>query len=141
MNDEQMRKSGFSFIIHHSALIVQGGTMNTLWQDLQYGMRTLRARPGFTFIAALTLALGIGASAAIFSVVNVVLLKPLPFPEPERLVMVWEDASFIGFPRDTPAPANFVDWKTQNQVFEDMAAYDWRTFNLTGDGEPEKISA
>ena len=89
----------------------------------------------------LTLALGIGANTAIFSVVNAVLLRALPFPEPDRLVMVWEDASFAGFPRNTPAPANYADWKAQNQVFEEMAAFDERSFNLTGDGEPEKIEA
>ena len=67
--------------------------------------------------------------------------NPLPFHEPGRLVMVWEDASFIGFPRNTPAPANYEDWKAQNDVFEDMAALGSRRFNLTGDGEPERVSA
>jgi putative ABC transport system permease protein len=98
-------------------------------------------RPGFTAIAVITLALGIGANTAIFSVVNAVLLRPLPFADPDRLVMIWEDASFAGFPRNTPAPANYVDIKTQNQVFEDVATMDMRTFNLTGDGEPEKVEA
>jgi putative ABC transport system permease protein len=115
--------------------------MATLWQDLRYGFRTLTKNPGFSFIAVVSLALGIGANTAIFSLVNAVLLKPLPFTEPERLVMVWEDASAIGFPRDDVAPANYVDWKAQNQVFEDMAALNWKNFNLTGDGEPERILA
>ena len=113
--------------------------METLWQDLRYGFRTLTKNPGFSFIAVVSLALGIGANTAIFSVVNAVLLKPLPFMEPERLVMVWEDASAIGFPRSDVAPANYVDWKAQNQTFEDVAALNWKNFNLTGDGEPERI--
>ena len=115
--------------------------MESLVKDLRYGFRSLLKHPGFTAIAVLTLALGIGANTAIFSLVNAVLLRALPFAEPDRLVMVWEDASFAGFPRNTPAPANYADWKAQNQVFEDMAAFDERSFNLTGDGEPEKIEA
>jgi len=115
--------------------------METLLKDIRYGIRSLLKRPGFTSIAMATLALGIGANTAIFSVVNAVLLRPLPFADADRLVMVWEDASFAGFPRNTPAPANYVDWKTQNQVFEDIAATDLRSFNLTGDGEPQKVEA
>lgn len=115
--------------------------MESLIKDIRYGIRSLLKHPGFTAIAVLTLALGIGANTAIFSVVNAVLLRTLPFREPDRLVMVWEDASFAGFPRNTPAPANYADWKTQNQVFEEMAAFDQRSFNLTGDGDPEKVEA
>lgn len=115
--------------------------MQTLLQDLRYGARMLLARPGFTTIAVLTLALGIGANTAIFSLVDAVLLRPLPFREPERLAIVWEDATSIGFPRNTPAPANFADWKSQNRVFEDMAALNWQGYNLTEDGEPERVEA
>jgi len=115
--------------------------MQTLWQDLRYGARTLLKAPGFTIVAVITLALGIGANAAIFSLINAVLLKPLPFYEPERLVMVWEDASLAGFPRGEPSPANYVDWKAQQSVFEDMAALAWANFRLTGDGEPKQIFA
>jgi putative ABC transport system permease protein len=97
-------------------------------------------RPGFTAVAVLMLALGIGANTAIFSLVNAVLLKPLPFPEPERLVMLWEDATSIGFPQNTPAPANYVDWKAQTQSFEGMAAVLYTSFNLTGYGEPQKVN-
>ncbi|HVF44973.1 MAG TPA: ABC transporter permease [Pyrinomonadaceae bacterium] len=111
----------------------------TLLQDLRYGARTLWARPGFTAVAVLTLALGIGANTAIFSLVNAVLLKPLPFPEAERLVMIWEDASSIGFPENTPAPANYLDWKTQSNSFEEMGALSTVSFNLTGAGEPQKV--
>ena len=115
--------------------------METLFNDLRYAIRGLRKRPGFTLIAILTLALGIGANTAIFSVVNAVLLKPLPFKDPERLAVIWEEASFAGFPRNTPAPANYFDWKKQNQTFEDMAATASTSFNLTGDGEPERVAA
>jgi putative ABC transport system permease protein len=115
--------------------------MNVLWQDLRFGLRMLVKSPGFTAVAVLSLALGIGANTAIFSLVNAVLLRPLPFSDPDRLVMVWEDAGWIGFPRNTPAVANYVDWKTQNHVFEDMSALSWRSFNLIGDGDPEKIDA
>ena len=115
--------------------------METIIKDIRYGIRGLLKRPGFTVIALITLALGIGANTAIFSVVNAVLLRPLPFQDPEQLVIVWEDATFAGFPRNTPAPANYVDWKNQNQSFSDMAASHETSFNLTGDGEPERVSA
>jgi putative ABC transport system permease protein len=113
--------------------------METLLQDLRYGFRMLARKPAFTAVAVIALALGIGANTAIFSVVNTVLLKPLAFKDPDQLMMVWEDNTKLGFPKDTPAPANFVDWKDQNQVFEDMAAIADQTFNLTGVGEPEKL--
>src|SRR6267143_1061511 len=77
--------------------------METLLKDIRYGVRNLLKHPGFTAIAVITLALGIGANTAIFSVVNAVLLRALPFPNADRLVMVWEDASYAGFPRNTPA--------------------------------------
>ena len=115
--------------------------METLLKDIRYGVRGLLKRPGFTVIALITLALGIGANTAIFSVVNAVLLRPLPYQKPEELVIVWEDATFVGFPHNTPAPANYVDWKNQNQSFVDMAASHEDSFNLTGDGEPERVSA
>ena len=115
--------------------------MEILKKDIKYAVRGLLKRPGFTIIALITLALGIGANTAIFSVVNAVLLRPLPFQNPEQLVIVWEDATFVGFPRNTPAPANYVDWKNQNQSFVDMAATAEKSFNLTGDGEPERVQA
>lgn len=115
--------------------------MNRLIQDVRFAFRILAGKPGFTMVAVVIMALGIGANTAIFTLVRAVLLKPLPFHEPSRLMMVWEDASFIGFPRNTPSPANYADWKAQNDVFEEMAALDTRSFNLTGDGEPEKVAA
>ncbi len=90
-------------------------------------------------MAAIALALGIGANSAIFSVVNTVLLRPLPFRNPEQLVAVWENASHYGFPKNTPSPANFLDWRRQTTVFQSMSAMAWETYNLAGIGEPEKL--
>src|SRR5947207_2687822 len=115
--------------------------METLLKDIRYAVRSLTKHPGFTVVAVITLALGIGANTAIFSVVNAVLLKPLAFKNPEQLMMVWEEASFAGFPRNTPAPANYFDWKELNHSFESLAALDQRNFNLTADGEPEYVTA
>ena len=115
--------------------------METLLKDIRYGVRGLLKRPGFTVVALITLALGIGANTAIFSVVNAVLLRPLKFKDPDQLVIVWEDAAFAGFPRNTPAPANYFDWKNQNQSFTDMAACAEVSFNITGDGDPERVMA
>jgi putative ABC transport system permease protein len=115
--------------------------MDNFWQDLRYGMRMLLKHKSVTAIAVLSLALGIGANTAIFSLVDAVLLRPLPFHEPDRLVMVWEEASRIGFPRNTPAPANYADWKAQNQSFEDLAALRYGSYNLTDENEPEKVEA
>jgi predicted permease len=115
--------------------------METLWQDLRFGFRQLLRKPGFALIAVLSLALGIGANTAIFSLVDAVLIRPLPFHDPDRLVMVWEDATSVGFPRNTSAPANYADWRSQNQVFEDMAAIRWPSYNLTDEGEPENVKA
>jgi putative ABC transport system permease protein len=110
-----------------------------LLQDVRYGLRTLAKNPAFTTVAILALALGIGANTAIFSVVDAVLLRPLPFKNPSQLVMLWENAAHLGFPRDTPSPANFLDWQKQATSFTGMAAMSERSFNLTGAGEPERI--
>src|SRR5262249_55711643 len=118
-------------------------SIETLIQDLRYGARTLMKSPGFAFVAVLTLGLGIGANTAIFSVVNGVLLRALPYYEPERLVMVWADRPIlqaqIGLADFPVAVADFVDWRNQNQVFEQMAAMQARRMNLTGGGEPESV--
>src|SRR5215212_2451965 len=109
-----------------------------LWQDVRYGLRTFRKKPGFTLVAVLTLALGIGANAAIFSVVNGVLLKSLPFPEPERLVALNGTtesgrATAVAFP-------DYLDWRAGQNVFEEMAARLPAGGVLTGDGEPERVT-
>src|SRR6266513_4963738 len=110
-----------------------------LWQDLRYAIRTLAKNPAFTSIAIIAIALGIGANTAIFSVVNAVLLRPPPFKNPEQLMMVWENATHLGFPKNTPSPPDFLDWQRQNTVFTGMAAMAERSFNLTGVGEPERL--
>src|SRR5262249_49202479 len=112
--------------------------MQTLWQDLRYGARMFMKKPGFTLIAIATLALGIGANAAIFSVVNTVLLRPLPFKEPERLMMIRE-TKLPQFPEFSVAPGNFLDWKKQNTVFERLVAFRGASFNLIGTGDPERL--
>jgi putative ABC transport system permease protein len=107
--------------------------------SLKLAFRQAKRSPAFFAIAVTALALGIGANTAIFSAVEGVLLRPLPYAQADRLVMVWEDASFIGFAHNTPAPANYVDWRAQNQVFTDMAALRYRNAGLTGDQAPEQV--
>src|SRR5438093_768170 len=114
-----------------------GEFMETFIQDLRYGIRMLLKNPGFTAVAVLALALGIGANSAMFSVVNAVLLRPLPYPKPEQLFMVWKIIlTKSGF---GTTPAEFLEWRQQNHVFKEMGAFFPRTFNLAGRGEPEQI--
>jgi predicted permease len=113
--------------------------MGVLWQDLKYAVRIPAANPGFAAIAIITLALGVGANTALFSVVNGVLLNPLPYPNPNQLVEVAEknqtfSESSISYP-------NFLDWVRQNHSFESLAAYRQNDFSLTGTGEPERVKA
>jgi putative ABC transport system permease protein len=111
--------------------------MGTIWQDMRYALRMLLKSPGFTFVAVLALALGIGANSAIFSVVNAVLLRPLPFTEPDRLVILWEKTQT----QDTSVSyPNFIDWRDQNTVFERITAFRRDSFNLPGAGEPERLA-
>ncbi len=110
-----------------------------LSQDVRYGVRMLIKNPAFTAIAVLALALGIGANSAIFSVVNTLLLRPLPYKNPGQLVVIWENATHLGFPKNTPSPANFLDWQKQATLFQGMAAFAEHSFNLTGVGEPERL--
>ena len=116
-----------------------GNWLESFWMDLSYGLRTLRKNRGFAAVAILTLALGIGANTAIFSAVNAVLLRPLPFTQPDRLVQLWESESAV--PQAPFAAPDFVDWRAQNQTFDDMAMYTWpQSLNLSGAGEPEHIA-
>lgn len=118
--------------------------METFWQDLKFGWRVLRKSPGFAAMAILVLALGIGANTAIFSVVNTVLLRPLPLVEPDRLVHVWHvppPASFPGMTTFAVSPANFLDWRSQNHVFDGIATYRYSRYTLTGTGRPEALWA
>jgi putative ABC transport system permease protein len=109
-----------------------------LYAYLGSAFRQMKRNPGFFAVALTALALGIGANTAIFSAVEGVLLHPLPYADPSRLVMVWEDASYLGFSRNTPAAANYVDWRAQNQVFRDMAAMRYSNSAFNGDRAPEQ---
>src|SRR5205085_10051575 len=97
-----------------------GELMQTLLQDLRYGLRMLARKPGFTVVAIATLALGIGANTAIFSVINGVLLRPLPYPNPNRLVTLWERDTKRGVEQQRVSGPNYLDWREQNTVFSDM---------------------
>ena len=111
--------------------------MNTLLQDIRYALRQLRKSPGFTLTAVLTLALGIGATTAIFTVVYATLLAPMPYPQPDQLVMVW---SKIQNNRNSIAAQDFIDWKKQNTVFQDLTAFTGQSFNLATKEQPEYIN-
>jgi predicted permease len=113
--------------------------MDALLADVRYGLRLIRKSPVFAMVTIVTLALGIGANTAIYSAVDAVVVRPLPYHDPDRLVMVWEDASYVSFPRNTPAPANYFSWKELNRVFTDMAATRGTTASLTGGGTPEQL--
>jgi putative ABC transport system permease protein len=118
--------------------------MNGLWQDVRYGVRQLRKSPGFTAIAVITLALGIGANTAIFSVVNGILLRPLPYHKADRLMAVWHvppQKSFPGMTRFSVSAANYIDWHNQNHVFEKMAIFSYHPFTFTGGDKPEQVDA
>ncbi len=118
--------------------------MERLRQDLKHGLRMLRRTPGFTLVALAVFALGIGANAAIFSIVHAVLLQPLPYPEASRLVRVWHTPPQSGFPgvkTFAVSSANYLDWEAQNHVFENMALIGFTNLNWAGDGEPQSIPA
>jgi putative ABC transport system permease protein len=107
--------------------------------DIRYGLRLLRRAPGFAAVAILTLALGIGANTAIFSTVDALLIRSLPYADADRVVMIWEDATDAGFPRNTPAPANYADWARLNHSFSGVAATRGTSANLTGGAAPEQV--
>lgn len=112
----------------------------TLIQDLRFGLRVLSKKPGFTLITIITLALGIGANTAIFSVINAVILRPLPFKEPERVVMVWNKGAEAAGGDHTPlAVADLLDWRTQSHTFEEVAAFQYGSFTMTGVETPEWV--
>src|SRR5215207_5236157 len=108
--------------------------------DLRFAVRSLLKRPGFALVVIITLALGIGANTAIFSVVNAVLLSPLPYKEPERLVAVWAKSTNRNLTNQPVSFLNYTDWKEQNQTFEQLAAVRAESLNLTGQGEPERVN-
>ncbi|MGH9332396.1 MAG: ABC transporter permease, partial [Vicinamibacteria bacterium] len=112
-----------------------------LWQDVRCASRRLVAQPGFTVVAVLTLALGIGANTAIFSVVYGVLLKPLPFPEPERLVGVYHRGEGVNLPLMNQGPATYFTYRDNHRVFEEIGAWESNEVSITGRGEPERVEA
>lgn len=113
--------------------------LETLWQDTRCGARMLRKNPGFAVVVILTLALGIGANTAIFSVINTVLLKPLPFKDPARLVFIWETDLKNRATKSPISSADFLDWKDQTWVFEQIAAWRFLYSNLSGRDQPERV--
>jgi predicted permease len=152
--DEKMRQGMTAQVAARAARIELGGIeqvkeevrsarpgvwLETLWQDVRFGARMLRKNPGFTAVAILTLALGIGATTAIFSVVNAVLLRSLPFPAPIQLVQLWVTESAPG---DYPLTgADYLDWRAQNQTFQDMAVFTFsESYNASGAGEPQRAT-
>src|SRR5262249_32675771 len=110
------------------------------WQDIRFGARMLLNNPGFTLIAVITLALGVGANSVIFSFFNGILLRPLPFQQPEQLVLLDEIASKRGAASLGVSFPNYLDWRAQNQVFSDLGGYQDITFTLTGVGEAEQLT-
>jgi len=114
--------------------------MQVLWKDLAYGLRMLRKSPIFTAVTGLSLALGIGANSAVFSVINAVLLRPLPYREPKRLVMIWERDIKNNIAQQRVSPNNFLGWKKNNQVFEEIAAVSTLTpKTFSGAGALEQV--
>lgn len=118
-----------------------GMRMESLFQDLRFGVRALRKNAGWTLLIVLTLALGIGANTAIFSVVNAVLLNPLPYSEPQRLVMLWERNAELGKEKEQPSPGDFLDLRTQTQVFDSVTAWYETAFTLQGEQDAEQVTA
>jgi putative ABC transport system permease protein len=116
------------------------GWLDEAARDFRLALRLLQRSPGFTAVAVLTLALGIGANTAIFSVIDSVLLRPLPYHEPDQLVMVWENNSQYPNPHNTVSPPNFLDWQSRNSVFSSMAYIFDERDNLTGNGDPQEVA-
>lgn len=136
-------------LVHAAWLRKEDWSVSVLTQDLRYALRNLSSRPGFAIVSILVLALGLGANATVFSVVDGVLLEPLPYRSPERLVQIWETNPSMNWTQATVAPANLLDWRARNRTFEDMAyalGADGKNprlndATLTGGGEPERVRA
>src|SRR5262245_50515660 len=109
--------------------------------DLRYALRTLRRSAGVTLVIVASLAIGIGANTAVFSVVNALLLKPLPYPDPERLVVLWLRSPGINIPQDWPSPGQYIDVQTENRSFEEMSISQGRSGTLLGLDEPQRVEA
>src|SRR5215211_5002067 len=114
--------------------------METLFQDLRYAIRMLRKSPGFTLVAVITIALGIGANTTIFSTINAVVLQPFSFPNQDRLVMLWEHNPQVGIIRGSVAPGNFAEWREQTSSFDQLAAIYQSYFDLAEGDQPERFA-
>src|SRR5215510_7954621 len=119
--------------------LIREKIMRSLFQDVRYGWRMLLKNPGFTIVAGLALALGIGANSAIFSIVNAILLKPLPLDDLDRIVTLWEKVPIQGVERNEASVANYLDWRAQSNSFENLAIYTWWSANLGGIEPPERV--
>ena len=117
----------------------RGSRVESVWQDVRYAARSLRLSPGFTLVATLTLALGVGVNTAIFTIVNTVMLRPLPLSQPDRLVRFWESNPAKGWPTFSASHPNFLDWRAQNRSFERLAAQTGAGFTLTSGGDAEIV--
>src|SRR5262249_22991335 len=115
--------------------------MNFLLQDIRYALRMLHKNAPLTSVIVLSLAIGIGANTAVFSVVNGLLFKPLPYPEPERLAILWLRSPGIGIPQDWPSPGQYIDIKNENHSFDEMSISIGGTVNLTGMDQPHRLAA
>src|ERR1700686_5842279 len=113
--------------------------MHTFFQDLRYALRMLRKNSLLTAVIVASLAIGIGANSAIFSVVDALLLRPLPYPHPDRLAAVWLHSPAVGILRDWPSPGQYIDIQNENHSFAQMALAQSRTFTLTGREQPERV--
>src|SRR5262245_23929602 len=113
--------------------------MGTFWRDLKQGLRLLVRKPGFAVVAIVTLALGIGGNTAIFTVAHALLLKPLPYSNPDQLVIINENNLSRGWKTFSVSPPNFVDWRSTTQSYSRIAAYGNRSFNYSGSGAPERL--
>src|SRR4026208_492989 len=118
----------------------KGGSMETLINDLKFGLRMMARSPGFTLVALITLALGIGANTAMFSVVNTVLLRPLPYQDPDRLAMLWTHDAKRDIREEGTSYPTFLDWRTQSRTFADLAICSrGNPVTLTGGDDPERV--
>ena len=115
--------------------------LEQLARDVRYGLRQLRSNPAFSIVAIVTLALGIGVNTAMFSAVDAILIRPLPYHDADRLVMIWDDMSHIGFPKHLSTPAEWQAWRRLNTVFIDVAATESGEAAFSGDGDPEQVPA
>src|SRR5258707_15139718 len=115
--------------------------MQQLLQDLRYAFRTFRKSAGLTIVIVLSLAIGIGANTAIFSVVNALLLEPLPYPDPNRLAILWLRSPGINIPQDWPSPGLYIDLQTENRSFQEMSISQGRSGALLGRDQPERVEA